>query len=570
MLRFPLLLLFLMMFGGLWSAAQTPAQTAPKVSSTISARTIGEGQQAVLSYQINGSLSAVEEFPETIQVPGLTIEFNGRTQRMTLRNGLTMTEIGFRYTVTANAQGEYVIPPQSFKVDGALMEGDAVTLTVGAASAPVEDNLTPTVQLKVGKTEFWKGEVVPVQVAILVHPAVQPLSQFFPQVKTPNFAVNRFDRSAGLETRQVNGEIWRAWQMESVMSALQSGAQVFGPAEFKAELLTPDVSGFGDPMGRQQGNRSTRFLTSNTVPVNVKELPLEGKPDNFTGAVGDFEISAEASPVVLNAGDPIAVEMVISGVGNFDALTPPVMEPTEGWRLYEPRVSQENRGWGTEPGRKSFTQILIPEKKHTTVPSFVLSYFNPDTGAYVTRKSQPVALTVKGEFKAASSAEADAKDFAAPVDAASPMEDLGDILDKPLSHPPGGSWLSMAAQPIPVNRNFMHGVPAVLLAFLIGRGIRRRRRAAARPPLPGAPREPYLVLADLRRQGIGRRPFYTHVNEYLTSVAHHRQRQPVPGGELDAVLMERDRWLYGPDDAAVHEPLPESTQRQTLEVLSRL
>lgn len=572
MLRSPLIFLFVLALGLLWSASPTHAQNSPRVSSTLSARAVGAGQQAILSYQISGSVTAVEEYPQVIGVPGLTIEFNGRTQRMTLRNGQTLTEIGFRYTVLANEQGDYVIPPQPFKVDGAILEGPAVTLTVGAASAPVDDDLTPTVQLKVGKTEFWKGEVVPVQVAILVHPAVQPLSQFFPQVKTPNFAVNRFDRSAALEAREVNGEVWRAWQMDSVMTALQAGAQVFGPAEFKAELLIPDAGSMGDPFGRQQGNRSTRFLTSNTVPVNVKELPSDGKPADFGGAVGNFEIGLEASPVELNAGDPIAVEIAITGTGNFDALTPPIMEATEGWRLYAPRVSQENRAWGTEPGRKSFTQILIPEKNHQQIPSFVLHYFNPDTGGYVTRKSQPVAVSVKGEFKAATDVRGDAKDFAAPADAATPIEDLGDILDQPLKQPPGSPWLVTAATPIPVNRAFLHGLPALVLALLVGRGIHRRLRAsaAARMPRPGAPREPYAVLADLRRAGTNRRSFYTLVNEYLTSVQYHRQRQPPAGTGMDAIVMERDRWLYGPDDAAAREALPETTQRQTLEILSRI
>lgn len=550
------------------------AQAPPRITASLSARTVGSGQQAVLSYQINGPAGGVELFPQAIEVPGLSIQFNGQTQRITIRDGVPLSETGFRYTVQAGEPGDYEIPQQTFKVDGVELVAPAVTLTVKAAPDPAapdpaNDELLPTVQLKLGKTEFWKGEIVPVQVAILVHPAVQPLSPFFPQVKTPNFAVNRFDRSAGLEAREVNGEIWRAWQMDSVMSALQAGAQEFGPAEFKAELLMPEPGMPFDPFGRQQGNRRTRTLSSNTLTVNVKELPLEGKPADFGGAVGDFDIEVAASPVDLNAGDPIAVELGISGTGNFDALTPPRMEKIEGWRLYVPRVSQENRSWGTEPGLKTFTQILIPEKNHTEIPSFVLHYFNPDSGTYVTRRSQPIVLTVKGEFKAATNPTADAKDFAGPVDASAPTEELGDILDRPLT---GGKWLATATAPIPANPILLHGVPALLLALLLGGGIRRRAKAAAaaRMPRPGAPREPYAVLTDLRRSGTSRRAFYGHVNEYLTSLQYHQKCQPAPGSGLDTVLRDRDRWLYGPDDAAASALVPESEQRQTLSVLSRI
>ena len=558
-------LLFCWLTAALPSAAQTPA---PRLSSSISARTIGAGQQAILSYQIIGSTGSVEEYPQTIEVAGLTIGFNGESRRMTLSNGATVSEVGFRYTVLAGEAGEFVIPPQVFRVDGVTLQGPAVTLTVGEA-APMNEEFSPNVQLTLGKTEFWKGEVVPVTVAVLVHPEVQPMNQFFPQIKTPNFAVNRFDRSAGLEAREINGEVWRAWQMESVMSALQSGAQEFGPAEFKAELMMPMDAGQRDPFGRRPGSRTTRQLTSNTVPVNVKELPLEGKPADFSGAVGIFEVVVEASPLELNAGDPIAVEIAVNGTGNFDAVTVPVMEVPEGWRMYAPRVSQENRAWGTEPGRKSFTQILIPEKNHTQIPPFVLHYFDPESGTYATKRSEPVNLTVKGEFKVAADGTAGAKDFAGAMDAIAPSEELGDILDQPLS---GGKWLTAAVAPIPVNRTLLHGVPALFLGLLVAAGIRRRLHAAraARQPLPGAPREPYAVLEDLRRPGSPRRMFYQRVGEYLTSLEHHRQRQPRAGSELNAVLVARDRWLYGPGDTASSDAVPEAEQRHTLEVLSRI
>jgi hypothetical protein len=112
----------------------------------------------------------------------------------------------------------------------------------------------------------------------------------------------------------------------------------------------------------------------------------------------------------------------------------------------------------------------------------------------------------------------------------------------------------------------------LLLVLLVGQGIRRRFQAAAaaRQPRPGAPREPYEVLTDLRRPGTGRRTFYAFVNEYLTSLAYHQNRQPMAGPERTAVLEACDRWLYGPDEAAAREALPADEQRHTLEVLCRL
>ncbi len=540
---------------------------APQITVSLSARTLAPGQQAVLSYQISGSVDGVQEYPRGIEVAGLTLAFSGQTQRFVAINGERRREISVRYSVLAAEPGEFVIPAQAFRVDGLEVQGPATAVTVrAAAGAEVAEELAPTVQLSLGKTEFWKGEVVPLQVAVLVHPAVQPLSPFFPQVKTPNFAVNRFDRTSGLEAREVNGEIWRAWQMESAMTALQAGAQDFGPAELKAELLMPLPGQSNDPFGRQQGNRRTLTLGSNKVKVNVKELPTEGKPTGFAGAVGNFEISVEASPVALKAGDPIAVEIAVSGTGNFDAVTAPRLESTEGWRLYEPRVSQENRSWGVEPGRKTFTQILIPEKPLSQIPPFVLHCFDPATGQYVSRRSAPIAVTLTGEFKPEASAALESKDFAAPLDASAPREELGDILDQALS---GGAWMATAAAPLPVDPLLRYGAPTLLLALLLGAGGLRRWRAAAaaRRPAAGAPRRPEAVLADLRRGGANHRDFYRLVGEFLASAQFHRGRAPTASAALDGVLQERDRWVYGWDDPAGLAPVPEAARRRTLDIL---
>lgn len=558
------------LLAGAWGLP-TPvsAQESAKVVPMLSSRTLGTGQQAVLSYQLHLSGNSVERFPDIIQAEGLTITFSGQTQRLTQQGGSIRNEVTYRYTVQSDQPGEFTIPAQKFLVGGEELEAPAVTLTVREGD-PVDEEILPTVQLSVSKTEFWKGEVVPIQVAILVHPNVQPLSPFFPQIKTPQIAVTRFDRSAGLEAREVNGEIWRAWQMESVMTALQAGAHGIGPAEVKAELMLPLPGMLNDPfLNRPQGRRKVITLTSNVVPVNVKELPMEGRPEGFSGAVGDFQIDVAASPVNVKAGDPIAVEIGVTGTGNFDAVSAPKLTLPDGWRQYDARLSQENRGWGTENGRKGFTQILIPEKNVTVIPAYEVHFFDPVQGKYVSRQSQPVPVIVTGEFKPATDATAESKDYAAMADASAPVEELGDILERPLVE---NRWLSTAAAPIPVSPWLLHGVPGLLLLLLVGKGAayRWKMHKAARTPDPSAPREPYAILADLRQQGQDRSTFYNRVNEYLRSVPWHHQRSLPESESMKTLLAMRDRWLYGTDSANSREPLPPAEQQSALEVLRSL
>ncbi|MDB6135762.1 MAG: hypothetical protein JWM59_4005 [Verrucomicrobiales bacterium] len=551
--------------------AQQPGDSVqPRITTQLSARSIGAGDQVMLTYQISGGTPRqdLEDYPRMIVVPGLSVAFSGTNRRLSSINGVTGIVVEVRYVVQSEKAGTFSIPEQIFRVDGQEIKSPVVTVEVKDGPAVSED-LAPTAQLTVGKTEMWRGEVVPVEVAVMVHPAVQPAGQFVAQLTNSGFAMHRFDRQAGVEQRIINGEPWRIWQVESVMTPLQPGVQNFGPALVEMDVFMPLSGGYArDPFG-SMGSPATRKslkINTNSIEINVKELPAEGKPEGFAGAVGSFDLMVTATPDKLRIGEPIAVEMVIDGTGNFDALVPPPLASRDGWRTYEPRVSMENRGLGTERGRRSFTQIIIPEKNLTEIPPFVLNYFDPVQGVYVTKKSPAVPITVTGDPPAAVAAS-EVKDFSAgssstPV----PGEELNDILSKPLS---GGRWISTAAAPLPVNPWLLHGAPAALLALVLGTGLFKRLRAAAaaRRPATDVPRPAVEILSDLRRTPVNRRPFYALATEYLESVRFHAPRSLPSTPAFHDFLATRDRLLYGPATPETEAPLPTEERKSVMSLL---
>ena len=50
--------------------------------------------------------------------------------------------------------------------------------------------------------------------------------------------------------------------------------------------------------------------------------------------MGVFTLASDAAPLKLNVGDPITLKLKISGRGNFDRVTAPVMVDESGWRSY--------------------------------------------------------------------------------------------------------------------------------------------------------------------------------------------------------------------------------------------
>ena len=545
------------------------AEVLPAIKPQLTASTVSPGQNVVMSYRLEG-VGALESYPREIEVDGLGIRFAGVSSQQMFSNGTLKRFVEMRYVIEAENEGTFTIPAQSFTVDGKQMVSEPATITVKEGAEPLADGMSPQVQLSVGKTEIWKGEIAPVTVTVLMHPAVQIASQLFPTIASEGFAVARFDRVPSLDLQDVGNETWRVYRAQSVMTAMKPGKLVLGPADVKADVLMPMAGGFRDPFGGMPSARRSLKLKSNSIEITVKDLP-PGKPEGFGGAVGSFRVMGRADgpgagPWTVQLGDPVAFELAVTGTGNFDTVGAPVLESAAGFRTYPAKVAQENRDWGLEPGQKVFSQLVFPEQAGTMKAVYALSFFNPATGKYETVKTEPLELVVTGQPEAAVPAAAagdGAKDFST-AGVAMPDEDLQDILPQLL---PAGGFLPVGGTMLAAPGGWWHALPAALAALIFGGGLVRRNRAEreASKPQPGAPRELSVILGELRAESGNAGAFYRLVSEYVNAWTRRKGREVPEDAELAAVLGRRDVRLYA--GAAADEPLPADERATALRVL---
>ncbi len=131
----------------------------------------------------------------------------------------------------------------------------------------------------------------------------------------------------------------------------------------------------------------------------VMPLPKEGKPENFTGAIGNFALSVSANPVELALGDPITLRMTVSGQGNFDRVQAPTLSLEKGWKTYTPS-SELFKDTHPGKGKKVFEQALVlKDPALHAIPSILFSYFDPDTAEYKTLSADPIPLSITGGDK---------------------------------------------------------------------------------------------------------------------------------------------------------------------------
>ncbi|MEM7561353.1 MAG: hypothetical protein AAF394_19685, partial [Planctomycetota bacterium] len=151
---------------------------------------------------------------------------------------------------------------------------------------------------------------------------------------------------------------------------------------------------------------SSRYEPVNPKPISAASTPLRlevlpiptaGRPPGFGGAVGEsFSVKAATNRSVVRVGDPISLDVTVSGVGNL----PEVSIPLTGAGAILDReafdVPEEPPTGNVAAGTKQFKiPIRVTDESITEIPPIPLSWFNPVKEEFETTYTKPIALQVK-------------------------------------------------------------------------------------------------------------------------------------------------------------------------------
>ncbi|MDG2122459.1 MAG: hypothetical protein P8J87_02095, partial [Verrucomicrobiales bacterium] len=370
----------------------------------------------------------------------------------------------------------------------------------------------PFVKLTAAKSTIYAGEITPFSIALHIHQRTNLLNLPLPEITHQNFVIKRPDRPARTLV-QIDGQPYVVYTYHTTIQALQPGSFEVGPAKVEATVSVPDPrrrmgSGFFPQMA------SKKFIIpSHPITLEIKPLPLENVPPSFSGAVGKFKLAVTAQPTTLNVGDPIAVDMSVSGTGNFDAVSIPAMPDESGWRVYPPSTTQENRSLGLTPGITRYSQVFIPEQMFDELPPFEFSFFDPDRQSYVVLGSDAVPLTMSPDPGARLPVESTKFATSVTADTPVPEEEMTDVLH--ILTPAPATWAT-ASTPLFSTPVFWaaQAVPASAFLAMLFLGIRRttagrQRNTNHREEARTADK----VLDDLRAPSVKPTRFYQLVCE---------------------------------------------------------
>lgn len=189
----------------------------------------------------------------------------------------------------------------------------------------------------------------------------------------------------------INGVPYRKALLASfALFPIKAGTAVIDSYTAKCSVLVGDVFGLGAKV--YQFTKS-----SPVVKIKVKDLPTEGRPSDFTGAVGEFRVTAGIDSQNITANQPFILKIRFDGAGNAKLIDIPPFQPPEGLELYDTQKDAKFFKAGTS--YKEFSLSIIPRREgEFTIPPISTSVFDPVAKRYVAKSTDPITINVgKGQ-----------------------------------------------------------------------------------------------------------------------------------------------------------------------------
>ena len=143
-------------------------------------------------------------------------------------------------------------------------------------------------------------------------------------------------------------------------------------------------------------DQTSQLISTGMRRINVKNLPNLGKPDSFTGAVGEFEFDVILNKNSLRATESFQAELKVKGSGNLKLFDLPNILVPNSMELFEPeREELINTNLSGMSGSISKLFTIIPRfQGNFPIEEVEFSYFNPETEKYKILKSPRLTIDV--------------------------------------------------------------------------------------------------------------------------------------------------------------------------------
>ena len=350
----------------------------------------------------------------------------GTSTSVSIVNGKTTrsSQTSYTYILQAKKTGTYTLAPAKATVKGDQISSKSVQINVveggsggqaqaqqggssqgqaqqqGSRSNATADTGELFMRLNLSKREVMVGE--PITATLKIYQRANLTG--FEDAKFPKF--NGFwsqevdtPQSIEFQREQVgdktyNAAVLRRW----VLIPQKSGTLTIDPSEIvclvNVRTQRPRTGSIFDDFFENDYVTQRQRVSTPAIAVKVSALP-GGAPAGFSGAVGEYNVSAKLSKDALKTHDAASLVVTVTGKGNVSLVEAPKIDFPPDFEAYDVKTTSGTDRSGTS-GSKTFEYPFIPRSPgEFTLPPVRFSYYDVKNRRYATASTDSLKLSVE-------------------------------------------------------------------------------------------------------------------------------------------------------------------------------
>lgn len=383
---------------------------------------VSVGEQFRLTYTIstqNVSGFRAGDIPDALEV--LMGPSTSQQSSFKMVNGHTSSSSSITYTfiLCANKNGTFTIPSAHISVNGKTIASNSLRITVSGSANSGNGQQGQTrggnrqqmrtagsqitgsdLFIKVSANKQRVHEQEPILLTYKVYTLVD-LTQLvgkMPDLKGFHTQEVQLPNQKSFKIETLNGRPYRTvtWS-QYVMFPQVTGKLEIPSITFNGVVVQQnrDIDPFEAFFNGGSGYVEVKHSIK-APGLTIQVDPLPARPADFSGGVGQFNVSAQLNKQETKTNEPITLRVIVSGVGNMKLLKAPVVKFPKDFDTYDAKVTDKTKltTKGVE-GSMIYDFLAVPRHQGKyEIPAVEYTYYDVNENRYKTVKSQSFTLNV--------------------------------------------------------------------------------------------------------------------------------------------------------------------------------
>tara|TARA_B100000963_G_scaffold200649_1_gene174782 strand:+ start:2518 stop:4263 length:1746 start_codon:yes stop_codon:yes gene_type:complete len=310
-------------------------------------------------------------------------------------NGARTFSKTYTYFLSPKERGRFIIGQASIEIDGDIYKTSTVEIQVTEAvdsSASPQSNdklIKDDVELvvEVSKNNPYLNEPILIVYKLFFSPEINIRN--LGEIDSPNFK-NFWSQKIDIPRLEIKRSSFKGksfnyveWK-KTLLYPQKVGAIEINPMTLDVSIDTP--TNRRDFFGNVIYNQTSNKVSSKNKVINVKPLPDQGRPKDFSGAVGNFNISLNSNKNELKATESFQLDLKVSGTGNLKLFSLPDLTVPSSLEKYDPEYKENVKVSASGMnGSILNSYTIVPQfQGKYPIPQIKFTYFNPSAKKYMT------------------------------------------------------------------------------------------------------------------------------------------------------------------------------------------